>query len=1209
MKKKTNAAEHKVQIVLRISEELDDTYLRIVNREVTPTARQIDNGLFGAPSDGDLYQISYEQVVQLVEEDDLLCSLHPIKYIFVRWGDHWDEINAEVSSVHEDRADCTLQENAAANKNLNFFEVYKKPYVNLFEVEIQRASENPLSLPRVCIPLTMRSSIDVRAKNETAKSTKAQVELPLSMSFLTTLNFQADSEVLSEDLKLRKVHVRYFDHDYEGYAQMNVSSTSPNPTHGIPLSAVSPADHCSVKLLIEYVDIDIGHEGAVITPSKEKSPSPVEEEFNIFKNKTSIFDNKPRSKSNDCGRRKNSVLTRRRLPFDDKQDESKSVQSLHAALSATSVRSLGENSEIYKGSKHLATGNSYKKTEISSSRGSIPTPRRKSEASHPPQSPFFTGKPSNSQEVASPQSTLPEASKSTAAEKSFKSEQNKADVGLEPERVLDGSIFSPFTDSSALTRALHLPSPYWEIEMKQKDLWSTEYFPLPFIEAKKYQNTTKWKHIIRKGVPFSFRSSLYTILLSIENFLLTRPSYLHSSICATFPYFATLEKSKFIPIKRSSSADPKKIISYADSGSHNKSNLFFSKNFPHFCPRSAPLFGLQKSDFSSLVVSLLCEEGEIALKTILCVLCNQFPEFLYAPILPSLLCLLIVHLPSVDKVAAAAYRCIAVSAACFGQRGRTGSSDYFLQENDDYNAFRAHLTLTQTTHLAYLYTVYSLICKNCPRMRVSKELPTLHIPRTEAEIYPQKSRDCAENGRSLYVFLIIHALQVNFFTNVLPAPLCLIIMDAYLNEGLKVLVRYSIALFSLFGAELLEEFEVAVAKPYSEEVLVSMNQRLRQQCHERFWTHTKGSEDKSPFDELVNLAFSIKMQSGHLNSQFTDKNLRKHVFTVLSGISSSAIGKKTDPLHSQSSPTAYLFPSIPCLTARPSFDFSADVDSRRSSEPVVPGLSCFVSPSSIISTPMLWESFFSLLPSKVLVSHSIFRVYSTECDGWSLQSLYQRNAKANSKKVASSQYRSLHTAEAPTCTVLLLSVVPCNNSPLGTHSSAPSEDLTEEVPASPVHTGSHDSTTSATTWPPVSLTSKPIRRTILGAFLSVSPSITTQSDSTSSFIGTADTFVFTLQPHVSVYRTQSGARGKKRWSKSGDHSHFNSNFLYGSANELRVGIGEDGSAIVLDADLHSGLTSTCRTFNSPPLIQLKNEVNTVNFQVLQCEVLAFKDKN
>jgi len=258
-------------------------------------------------------------------------------------------------------------------------------------------------------------------------------------------------------------------------------------------------------------------------------------------------------------------------------------------------------------------------------------------------------------------------------------------------------------------------------------------------------------------------------------------------------------------------------------------------------------------------------------------------------------------------------------------------------------------------------------------------------------------------------------------------------------------------------------------------------------------------------------------------------------------------------------------------------------------------VSCFVSPSSIISTPMLWESLFSLLPSKVLVNHTITRAYSTSCDGWSLQSMYKGCGRALSKKQSGSlPVYSTKPSDSPTPVLVLMSVVLSKPND-ETHVATPYQaELKVEIPASPVHTGSYDSLSQGTTWPAVSLAPKPLRRTIIGAFLSVVPSSASVSDA--SFVGSPDAFVFTLQPEVSVYRLRTKQH---------------SSFLYSSANELRVGLGEKGSAIVLQSDLHSGITSTCASFNSPPLVNVDENTTgstTASFQVLQCEVLMFKAK-
>ena len=1223
-----------IEIVLRISDEVDEEYLRIIKKEllVEQTINtSVNSELFG--SGADLYRLSYSDLVRIVEEDDLLASVNPIKYVFVHWANHWDEIKTAIHSSCSSDAMLTLDENSnSQNSDIKrYFEVQAKPYVNLFEIEVQRVSDLPLT-QRICIPFSMKTNIEsLRKEDVQNEPTNHEVSLPFSVKLLMSMKFHVDAETLSEDCTLRKIHIRYFDFDFEGYVRIKGDSEDFDTKQQIPISAISPQDHRSIKLLLEYIDVDVGHDKSTTTPSKYRVSEFHDDLAESEQPDSLIFDNKPRTRPTESGRRKNSVLTRRQIPIEKSLGMKSSNDRLNSVLAMPEFRTLSESAgSLYQGSKHLSCDETEKseayssvvsvlgKNYTESSCSKLHLPAASDTSTHVPhtavnrslpQSPFFTGNSPGVQEALS----LEQNNKILELPITEPSDHT-TNVQQKHHKLLSESWFSQYIDKSSLHSALLLPEFYWNIEEKRKESWSTNYFPLPYIDGKQYRSAAKWKRLIRKGVPFSFRPSLYSILLSIESFLLTRPSYFFASICAAFPYFSTIEKSSTRSSKRSSGPDS--VMQFCETGgSKNVNNpLFFTQAFPHFCPRSVPLFGMQKEEFSSLLVSIFREEGEIAVKTILCILCNQFPEFSYIPMLPALVCLLNLHLPSADKAAAAAYHCIATSAVCLGQRSRLESSEYLFKQSEEFNIFYAYLTLTETVHLSYLCTVYTLIKKHCPGLKISRSLPKLDIKEPH-RVFSES--DSIEQRRSQFVLLLLHALHSNFFTNVLPIPLCLIIVDGYLNEGMKVLVRYSVALMLMFGEVLLSENELLFLSPYSYDKLCKLIKSLRTKCHERFW-NIESQKLKNPFEDLVDIAFALRIQRGHLSDVLTEKPLKKYVFNTLLSIRNDQDFTTCHKNKIPRSPLRYLFPATPYLTVRASFDLSSDEKPQSNQLSVSSDRQFFSSPSSIISTPMLWESFFTLLPSKVLINHAITRVYSTEKDGWSLQSLYQKCMLINSRtKSKSPPLRALANPSENQPTVILLSVVPCKQSAFDEHiaeSSADTplrRDLLNEIPASPLHsTPLEPSTPLAAGRAPVPLTSKPIRRFILGAFLSVPPTITTQGDNSSSFIGSCDTFVFTLHPHVSVYSADPQRTGT---SKAGESGSYAANYFYGSANELRIGLGDSGSAIVLETDLHGGLTSPCKTFQSPQLLA-ENDTDTrawertQRFQVLQCEVLAFVEK-
>ena len=1202
------------ELVLRVSDELDETYLRIIKKDAVVKRPVSIHGSSHSVSSHDLFYLSHDELITLVEQDDLLATINPIKYLFVRWGDHWEEIKQSKSSL-ENQTSPTLDEKKENRQTKGHFEVQLKPSVNLFEVEVQRVSDASYTSPRTCIPLSMRTCIKTPVTLTANSPSDHHVPLPFSVECLLSLNFEIDHETLSEDCTLRKVHMRYYDFDYEGFVRIDTETSVIDTKPQLPISAICPHDHKSVRLLLEYVDVVLENDKCTTTPSKyrvEELEDPLEDDADD----TIIFSNKPRAPEKSWGGRKNSVLTRRRIPVEKTPGMKSSNDKLNQVLSMPEFQSLNSSAlgAAYHGSKHL-TAHEVAKSDVCSSAAtflekitleSVPSTSKgpdeldtsyQERKFNPPQSPFFTGNPPSTPKELdkthheSPDDYEPSVPPTTVAEEN-ETAQN----------LLNEGWFSRYIDKASLTEALLLSPAQWDMEMRCKELWSSHHFPLPYINGKEYQSVTKWKKLIRRGVPFLFRSSLYSILLCVESFLLTRPSYFYASICSAFPYFSALENKRGAgkSLKGSESA----ISMYDTSIARNSNNpLFFCEAFPHFCPRSVPLFGMLKEQFSAILVSLFCEEGEIAVKTILCILCNQFPEFSYIPMLPALLCLLLLQLPSADKVAAAAYHCISTSAVCLGQRSRVGSNEYLFKENEEFNIFYAHLTLTESVHLSFIGTVYTLARKLCPGLRISSTLPSFQ---STEKVLPV-------DMRSLYFLLIVHNMLSSLFTAILPIPLCLIIMDSYLNEGLKVLVRYGIALMILVGKELLDENESFFTLPFSLESLNRLLKSLKLKCTDRFAknANTKG---RGGFDELIDLSFALRIQRGHLSGILMDKDLKKYVFSTILSSRNDTSGEEHRLRVSaqQKSAIRHIFPTAPCLSVRASFALPSDDKQQIVQKPTE--RSPFASPSSILSTPMLWESFFTLLPQKILINHTIRRVYSTETDGWSLQSLYQKCMNTGGKhtnKPSILRQRGVSSETLPP-SVLLLSVVPTRLSAFdeslgGCALNSPARsDLLNEIPASPLHATPIEPTAPAsTTGAPLSLTSKPIRRFVLGAFLSVPPAITVQSDSSSSFIGSPDTFVFTLHPHVSVY---NGA--KRRSGRSTDAAPHSANYFYGSATELRVGLGDDGSAIVLETDLHAGMTSPCKTFHSPQLLS-ENDADTrvwertQRFQVLQCEVLSF----
>jgi len=210
--------------------------------------------------------------------------------------------------------------------------------------------------------------------------------------------------------------------------------------------------------------------------------------------------------------------------------------------------------------------------------------------------------------------------------------------------------------------------------------------------------------------------------------------------------------------------------------------------------------------------------------------------------------------------------------------------------------------------------------------------------------------------------------------------------------------------------------------------------------------------------------------------------------------------------------------------------------------------------SLIVNTPALWEDLFVWLPSEKIVGAEIFQLYSTETQGWSLQTLYQRC-----------------TVVGDSCPVLLLLDV------------LPKDSKRESISLSGTLNGTIGNLGSFTT-----------RRHVIGAYLSHAPvpqaKRTTDHSSSPSrgehFYGNTDCFVFSLLEN-------------KRY-KASDTNH---NFILPKGDELLVGCGGEGSAISLPADFHIGTSNRCDTFGNERLVPSAEQ-----FHVLHVEVFGLGDK-
>ncbi|KAI9141792.1 TLD-domain-containing protein [Paraphysoderma sedebokerense] len=150
---------------------------------------------------------------------------------------------------------------------------------------------------------------------------------------------------------------------------------------------------------------------------------------------------------------------------------------------------------------------------------------------------------------------------------------------------------------------------------------------------------------------------------------------------------------------------------------------------------------------------------------------------------------------------------------------------------------------------------------------------------------------------------------------------------------------------------------------------------------------------------------------------------------------------------------------------------------------------------------------------------------------------------------------------------------------------------------------------------------------VIGAYCSKSwPNV----DDFNKFIGTGETFIFSLTPKVDVYywveantrseynesplkssvsgafsENESGVGIETKKSENSDELDFavedrKDCFMMGTSKDLTIGGGGSGQAIWLNQSLTSGTTDTCATFNNQPLIPTKH------FEIATIEVFWFR---
>eukprot|EP00760_Papus_ankaliazontas_P021666 PhM_4_TR18718/c0_g1_i1/m.62817/K21841/TBC1D24; TBC1 domain family member 24 len=276
-------------------------------------------------------------------------------------------------------------------------------------------------------------------------------------------------------------------------------------------------------------------------------------------------------------------------------------------------------------------------------------------------------------------------------------------------------LFTKCVEASVLVSDRGCPNDVDASEVKIEASWSRAT-PVPSDRTKLV--STPWKSLIRNGIPVSYRETLWATLTGASAVLASRPSF----------YSSALERTFRVP--------------------------HLLDDYPTFCPRAVPLFGVDS--LRDHIGTLMSVQGEVSLRLVLCVVAEHFPEVTYCPMLPACVALMLMQCREAT-VAAAIIEMV-----------------HQARQNTETHHFR----LSRQSYVVQLHAFLLLLKKRSPTL--SRFFET------------KKINAC----------VVAHDMFVSMFSNLLPLYHSLQLFDAFLNEGMKVVFRFAVSLLCMYEREI-----------------------------------------------------------------------------------------------------------------------------------------------------------------------------------------------------------------------------------------------------------------------------------------------------------------------------------------------------------------------------------------------------------------------
>ena len=330
------------------------------------------------------------------------------------------------------------------------------------------------------------------------------------------------------------------------------------------------------------------------------------------------------------------------------------------------------------------------------------------------------------------------------------------------------------------------------------------------------------------------------------------------------------------------------------------------QRFPDFCPRKTPCFALH--DLTQ-VAKWLTSYGEKIFKLLLGVVAHKFPEIHCAPMLPVALSLLLLFL-SPEEALSSIVGMIRVSKLPWRNEA--------------------------VYYLPVCFTSYTKTLCSFPALVSYKSART-------ASLFVAHRVDLAH---------LLHHLLCTMFTTVFPLHYAVHLFDAYLNEGVKVLLRFALTLTVDFAEHL----------PTCRSVSSLLELAKKKTFAKEYW------------DTFMTRSYKWKLSRRELLTLEEHQDVEQHSSKVSSSRTCSDYHRDPDSFTSKSAST--LWDELRRGVGRLSISNRPEIEGE----------------SVILTTPMIWEDLFVLWYDSLGFScgHTLALAYSTSVHGWSLHTLYAR---------------------------------------------------------------------------------------------------------------------------------------------------------------------------------------------------------------------------